>query len=95
MNIYVGNLANEVTDADLTAAFTPFGKVNAARVITDRFSGRTRGFGFVEMPTTSEAQAAMQALNGKELKGRSLVVNEARPRNEGGRRADRRGGPRW
>lgn len=86
MNIYVGNLSYEVTDEDLREAFAAFGEVSSARVIKDRYSGRSRGFGFVEMPTQTEAQAAIQGLNGQELKGRTLNVNEARPR------AERRGG---
>ena len=86
MNIYVGNLSYEVTDEDLREAFAAFGQVSSARVIRDRDSGRSRGFGFVEMPTQAEAQAAIQGLNGKDLKGRDLNINEARPRPE------RRGG---
>jgi len=86
MNIYVGNLSYEVTDEDLQEAFAAFGEISSARVIRDRYSGRSRGFGFVEMPTQAEAQAAIQGLNGKDLKGRALNVNEARPR------AERRGG---
>ena len=86
MNIYVGNLSYEVTDEDLREAFAAFGEVSSARVIRDRDSGRSRGFGFVEMPTQAEAQAAIQGLNGKDLKGRDLNINEARPRPE------RRGG---
>ena len=84
MNIYVGNLRQEVTEEDLAAAFREFGQVDTARVITDRYSGRTRGFGFVEMPNRTEAQAAIEGLNGKELKGGSMTVNEARPREGGG-----------
>ncbi len=86
MNIYVGNIAREATEADLRTAFEAYGKVATATIIKDKFSGESRGFGFVEMPVKSEAQAAMTALNGKDLKGRSLVVNEARPRT------DQRGG---
>lgn len=93
MNIYVGNLAYEVTDEELEAAFAMHGQVDSARVVQDRYSGRTRGFGFVEMPSNSEAEATIQALNVKELKGRALTVNEARPRDDGdrgGRRSERR-----
>ena len=72
MNIYVGNLPFEVTDEELEAAFTEFGEVSSARVIIDRFSGRSRGFGFVEMPTDSEGEAAIAAMNGKEMMGRPL-----------------------
>ena len=86
MNIYVGNLPFEVTDEELEAAFTEFGEVSSARVIIDRFSGRSRGFGFVEMPTDSEGEAAIAAMNGKEMMGRPLTVNVARPREERPRR---------
>ena len=94
MNIYVGNLPFEATDDTLEEYFTPYGEVSSARVIQDRYSGRSRGFGFVEMPSQSEAEAAIQALNEKEFQGRPLTVNEARPRE------DRTGGgggaaPRW
>ncbi len=82
MNIYVGNLSHDATDSDLKAAFEPFGQVASASVITDRFSGESRGFGFVEMPNKAEAQAAITGLSGKDLKGRPLNVNEARPRND-------------
>ena len=80
MNIYVGNLAYEVTDEDLMAAFSEYGEVTSAKVITDRFSGRSRGFGFVEMANGTEAQTAIDSLNGSDLKGRPLTVNQARPR---------------
>ena len=86
MNIYVGNLSFEVTDESLTTSFTEYGEVSTARVIIDRFSGRSRGFGFVEMPNDTEAQAAIQSLNGQEMQGRVLTVNEARPREDGGKR---------
>ena len=82
MNIYVGNLAYEVGDEDLETAFGEFGEVTSARVISDRYTGRSRGFGFVEMPKSEEAQAAIASMNGKDLKGRALNVNEARPREE-------------
>ena len=84
MNIYVGNLPWSVSDEDLRELFVPYGEVSAARVITDRDSGRSRGFGFVEMPTDTEAEAAIAGLNGNEVDGRALNVNQARPR------ADRR-----
>ncbi len=87
MNIYVGNLSREVAEEDLRQAFGAFGEVASATVIKDKFSGESRGFGFVEMPAKAEAQAAIDGLNGKELKGQTLNVNEARPRSEG-----RRGG---
>lgn len=83
MNIYVGNLASDVTETDLRTAFEAFGAVISVKVITDRFSGQSKGFSFVEMPSTAEAQAAITGLNGKEVKGRALNVNEARPRTEG------------
>jgi RNA recognition motif-containing protein len=92
MNIYVGNLSREVTEEDLRQAFEAFGQVGTATVIKDRFSGESRGFGFVDMPNKTEAQSAIAALNGKELKGRTLNVNEARPRTEGGRRGGGGGG---
>ncbi len=94
MNIYVGNLAYEVIDEDLKVAFSEYGQVASASVISDRYSGRSRGFGFVEMPDDTEAQAAIEGLNGKDLKGRAITVNQARPR-EGTRDRDSRGGPRW
>ena len=84
-NIYVGNLSYSVTDTELKTMFQAFGAVDAARVITDRDSGQSKGFGFVEMPNDAEAQAAIDGLNGKEQAGRTLTVNEARPReNRGG-----------
>ncbi len=82
MNIYVGNLPFEIDDTELENTFTPFGEVSSARVIQDRFSGRSRGFGFVEMADDSQAEAAIQALNGKEFSGRPLTVNEAKPRED-------------
>ena len=84
VNIYVGNLPYGITDESLSEAFTEFGEVSAARVITDRFSGRSRGFGFVEMPNDEQASAAIQAMNGKDMEGRPLTVNEARPREDRG-----------
>lgn len=87
MNIYVGNLSRDVTEEDLRQAFEAFGQVTSINIITDRFSGESRGFGFVEMPDKAEAQSAIDGLNGTELKGRTLTVNEARPRSE-----KRRGG---
>lgn len=82
MNIYVGNLSREATEEDVRAAFEAFGNVESAKVIKDRYSGQSRGFGFVEMPSLEEARAAISGLNGQELKGRPLTVNEARPRPE-------------
>ena len=83
MNIYVGNMAREVTDEDLQQAFETFGQVSSATVIKDKLTGVSRGFGFVEMPAKAEAQSAIDGLNGKELQGQALNVNEARPRPEG------------
>ena len=85
MNIYVGNLSYEVTEDALREAFEEFGAVESATIIKDKFSGKSRGFGFVEMSSKSEAQSAIDGLNGKELKGKALNVNEARPRPEGRR----------
>jgi cold-inducible RNA-binding protein len=83
--LYVGNLSYGVTDGDLTTMFEAHGAVRSAQVIIDRDTGRSKGFGFVEMDNDQEAQAAIAALNGKESDGRALTVNEARPRAEGGR----------
>lgn len=91
MNIYVGNLAYEVTQDDLREAFEGFGKIESVAVIEDKFSGKSRGFGFVEMPSKDEGQAAIDDLNGKELKGRAMNVNEARPRHDY-KNDNRRGG---
>jgi len=82
MKIYVGNLPRATTDAELNQAFAAFGQVSSATVIKDKFSGESRGFGFVEMPGQAEAQAAIAGLNGKDFGGRTLTVNEARPREE-------------
>jgi RNA recognition motif-containing protein len=88
--LYVGNLGYGVTDGDLAQMFGAHGTVESAQVIMDRDTGRSKGFGFVEMKTDQEAQAAIAALNGKDAGGRALTVNEARPKTEGGGR----GGPR-
>lgn len=85
MNIFVGNLSREVTEEELRQAFEAFGQVTSATIIKDKFSGTPRGFGFVEMPDKSEAQSAIAGMNGTELKGRTLNVNEARPRSQGRR----------
>jgi cold-inducible RNA-binding protein len=85
--LYVGNMAYGVTSSDLQTMFESHGIVQSAQVIMDRDTGRSKGFGFVEMGSDSEAQAAIAALNGKESDGRSLTVNEARPKAEGGTRA--------
>ncbi len=106
MNIYIGNLSYEVTEEDLQQAFEVFGQVESVNIIKDKFSGRSKGFGFVEMPDKANGQSAINELNGKELKGRTLNVNEARPRSEsrggrggygggrGGRGGGRQGGGR-
>jgi RNA recognition motif-containing protein len=86
MNIYVGNLAYSVTDDDLREAFAAFGEVARASVIMDRDTGRSKGFGFVEMPDNSQADAAIKGLNEKELSGRAIRVNEAKPREDRPRR---------
>lgn len=82
--LYVGNLSYSVRDSDLEDLFAAHGEVQSAQVIMDRDSGRSKGFGFVEMASDQEARAAISALNGKEMDGRTLTVNEARPREEGG-----------
>ena len=92
MNIYVGNLSREATEDELRQAFEAFGQVTSANVIKDRYSGESRGFGFVEMATKSEAQAAINGLNGTSLGERTLSVSEARPRDEGGGRRPYGGG---
>jgi len=98
MNIYVGNLSYEVTEEDLKQAFEEFGQVASVNIIRDRYSGESRGFGFVEMADKEEAQSAINGVSGKELKGRTLNVSEARPRSEarrgggGGGGGGRRGG---
>jgi len=84
MNIYVGNLSRELTEDELRQAFEAFGQVTSVNIIKDRYSGESRGFGFVEMATKSEAQAAINGLNGTSLGERTLSVSEARPRTEGG-----------
>jgi len=98
MNIFIGNLSFNVTEGDLRQAFEAFGQVASATVIKDEQSGRSKGFGFVEMPVQAEAQSAIEVLNGKALKGRTITVNEARPPTDnrrgrdGGGEEDRRGG---
>ncbi|HET6370034.1 MAG TPA: RNA-binding protein [Nitrospiria bacterium] len=86
MRIFVGNLSREVSDDELRQAFEAFGAVDTAAVIKDKFTGQSRGFGFVEMPSAEEAKAAIEGMNGKDLKGRTLNVNEARPREDRGGR---------
>lgn len=96
MNIYVGNLSHQTGEAELRQAFEQFGEVSKVAIITDKFTGQPRGFGFVEMPSKDQAMAAISGLNGRELDGRPLNVNEARPRTDdrsgGGGGGGRRGG---
>jgi hypothetical protein len=89
MNIYIGNLPYTVSEDDLRDAFSQFGQVDSANIITDKFSGRSKGFGFVDMPNDSEAREAIESMNDKDLKGRTIKVNEARPREERPARRDR------
>jgi len=89
MNIYVGNLPRQATETDLRKVFEAHGNVQSSNIIKDKFSGESRGFGFVEMPNSSEAKAAIEALNGKDFMGQKITVNEARPKSDGG---GRRGG---
>lgn len=97
MNIYVGNLPKDLTEPELQQAFEQFGKVSKASIIKDRYTNEPRGFGFVEMPSSDEGNAAITGMNGKDLKGQALTVNEARPKPQsgfggGGGGRDRRGG---
>jgi RNA recognition motif-containing protein len=85
MNIYVGNLSFDVSEENLRQAFEAFGQVSAASIVKDKYSGQPRGFGFVEMPDRAQAQAAIENLNGKDLLGQQMNVNEARPRADWGR----------
>jgi RNA recognition motif-containing protein len=99
MDIYVGNLSFEVKEEELKETFSAFGQVESVKIIMDNYSGRSKGFGFVEMPDKGQAQSAIEGLQGKELKGRAINVNEARPRTEGrrgggNRRGGRQGGRR-
>jgi len=101
-NIFVGNLSFKTTQDELQTAFSNYGAVERVSIVTDKFSGQSRGFGFVEMTNASEAEAAIAAMNGYEMNGRALNVNEARPRpegggfgNRGGNRGGGRGGSRW
>lgn len=94
MNIYVGNLSYEVTEEDLKQAFEAFGQVESAKIIKDMYSGRSRGFGFVEMPSNEEGESAISNLDGSTLKDRTIKVSKARPRTENRQRGGRRGGGR-
>ena len=93
MRIYVGNLAQDVSDEVLNSAFSAHGEVASAQVISDRYTGLSRGFGFVEMRDNAQAEAAIRGLDGTDLNGQSIKVNQARPRREQGGGGDR--GPRW
>lgn len=100
MKLYVGNLSFSATEAEIKDAFSAFGTVDTVSLITDRDTGRAKGFGFVEMSNAGEAQAAIEGLNGKQLGGRAIVVNEARPKEDrparsGGFGGGNRGGGRW
>jgi RNA recognition motif-containing protein len=92
MNIYVGNILRSLTEAELKLAFEAFGTVQSAAIIKDKLTGDSRGFGFVEMPNREEAQKAIAGLNGHDLKGRALTVNEAKPRTDGPSRGGFGGG---
>ena len=98
MNIFVGNLAEEISEDDLREVFGAFGQVESVNILKDRFSGKSKGFGFLKMPSEDEAKAAIQENNGKDLKGAALRVDEAHPRPVGGGRrgsgSRRGGGPR-
>jgi RNA recognition motif-containing protein len=92
MNIYVGNLSWNLKDQDLANLFTPYGEVASAKIVMDKFTQRSKGFGFVEMANDEQAQAAIAQLNGSEVDGRNLVVNESRPKEEGGGGGFKKGG---
>jgi RNA recognition motif-containing protein len=94
MNIYVGNLPYSVTDGDLRETFSEYGSVDTVNLITDKFSGDSKGFGFVEMGNNSEADAAIKALNGTDFKGRNITVNQAKPKSDRPR-GGAGGGRRW
>jgi len=95
MNIYVGNLAYGVTEDELRDAFAPYGEISSVSVITDKFTGQSKGFGFVEMPNNGEADAAIKGLNEFSLKGRNMKVNQARPRTDRPARGGAVGGRRF
>jgi RNA recognition motif-containing protein len=94
MNIYVGNLSYEVNEEDLQKAFSEFGEVVSVKIIKDQYNGRSKGFAFVEMPDRTEANAAIEELNSKEFKGRSIKVNQAKPRSDRSSGRGRQGGGR-
>jgi RNA recognition motif-containing protein len=91
MNIYVGNLLFDVTEDQLKELFEPFGQVTEVRLIMDKFTGKSKGFGFIEMPSKEEAEKAIEELNGKDMDGRQITVNEARPKTDRGGRGGRGG----
>ncbi len=91
MNIYVGNLVFDVSESDLREAFEQFGEITEVRLIMDKYSGKSKGFGFIEMPSKDEAEKAIEEMNGKEFKGRALSVNEAKPKTDSGGRGGRGG----
>jgi RNA recognition motif-containing protein len=91
MNIYVGNLSFDVTEDQLKELFGPFGQVTEVRLIMDKFSGKSKGFGFIEMPSKEEAEKAIEELNGKDMDGREITVNEAKPKVDRGGRGGRGG----
>ncbi len=90
MNMYVGNLAFSVSEDDLKEAFSPFGEIESIKIIKDKYSGQSSGFGFVEMPSNADADKAIKTLNGSEMKGRAIKVNQAKPRGERSSRRSRR-----
>jgi RNA recognition motif-containing protein len=92
MNIYVGNLAKDVTDEELQNAFAEYGHIKSVKIIRDMFSGESKGFGFIEMPGVAEAQKAIDSMNTKDLKGKKIVVNEAKPKTDNNRRSGGGGG---
>ena len=92
MNIYVGNLVFDVSEEDLKEAFEPFGEITEVRLIMDKYSGKSKGFAFIEMPSKEEAEKAIEEMNGKEFKGRAMNVNEAKPKTDRGGRGGRGGG---
>jgi RNA recognition motif-containing protein len=95
MNIYVGNLVKTVNESDLRETFQAFGEVTTTSIIKDKFSGESRGFGFIEMPKKDEAEKAISMLNGKDMKGRTATVNEAKPRTDSTRSGGFGGGRRY
>lgn len=95
MNIYVGNLPYSVTDSDLRETFSRFGEVSQVNLISDRFTGESKGFGFVEMSSNAQADAAIKALNGTDMKGRNITVNQAKPKSDRPARSGGGGGRRY